>query len=149
LKSDKFLWLLLLNSKMQEHYYHGSQNPDLTILEPRMRKRRNDQTGPRLYVAPSIGIAAVFIPAWDDRFARFGRFGGGPWTLEIYDRSKFLDDRGWVYTVDNEGAIPVQDGTRELYFETPKLVLARLEVPSALELIAQEGIRIMYKEKSA
>lgn len=130
---------------MSKIFYHGSQEWGIETLEPRFKSRRHDQKEPRLYVAPEMGIAAVFILDADDTVRRFGRYVGEPWTIEVTDREKFHDASGWIYTVDGEGAIPIGNGSLDVYFLQPKKVIDRLFVPSALEFVQQHGIKLKYR----
>jgi hypothetical protein len=126
-------------------YFHGSQIGNLEILEPRFLSRRQDQKGPRLYATPDLGLAAVFILDADDRVRKIGRYSGQPWTLDVIDRERFHDNSGWIYTLDGKGAIPVFDGSLEVYFEEPKKVLDKMPIPSALKFALEHGVRLIYR----
>ncbi|MBT7706520.1 hypothetical protein HN747_03660 [archaeon] len=130
---------------MVNNYFHGSPEGNIKVLEPRAITRRSDQTKPRVYASPEIGIAAVMLISWDDSIASFGRKNNGPWTLEILEKGKFKDTDGWIYTLDHKGVILVEDGELEVYFEESKQMINKIYVPSALKFAIKHGIEVKYK----
>jgi hypothetical protein len=131
--------------------FHASRNQNISIFEPRAEKTRDENEGPQVFGTPSRAMASIFLVESDDSWVQSGAMDNLPYII-ISDEERFrsLDTGGVIYSLPNDTfENDPEKGLRELEWTSKKPVVpAEKEVvPSALEDMVKEGVKIFFVDK--
>lgn len=132
--------------------FHASNNPDIEIFEPRARKVRDANEGPRVFATPSRAMAGIFLVETDDSWAHSGAMDGVPYII-ISDEKRFrdLDKGGVIYSLPNTTfENDPEKGLRELEWTSAEPVTPTNKefIPSALEDMIKNGVKVYFVDKA-
>jgi hypothetical protein len=132
--------------------FHASSNPDIDIFEPRIRKVRDPNEGPRVFATPSRAMASIFLVETDDSWAQSGAMDDTPYiVISDEERFKKLDKGGVIYSLPNKTfENDPEKGLRELEWTSAEPVTPTNKefVRSALEDMVKNGVKVYFVDKA-
>jgi hypothetical protein len=143
-----------LNSKIEKPpvLFHASRSPDIEVFEPRAEKIRDRNEGPQIFATPSRAMASIFLVDSDDSWVKSGVINGTLYII-ISDEERFRnsDKGGAIYSLPNTTfKNDPEKGLRELEWTSNRPVrpTGKEIVPSALEDMLKNGVRVYFTDKA-
>lgn len=126
--------------------YHASQNRDITEFEPRNRKVRDPNEGPKVFATPSKSLATIFMIPTDSRWVTSGLHNHVPYIV-ISDEKSFrqLDHGGTIYHLPPETfEVDLTKGLREYEWTSSETVkpIEKEEYKSGFEAMLDSGVQV-------
>lgn len=128
--------------------YHGSQNKNIRLFEPRAESIRDPTEGNVVFATPHIEYASMFIVSTSDSWTSQGRFNE-LWYIAISDKNRFLesDNGGAIYSLPSETfETDFSKGMKssEWISKTPVKPVSKTEYAKGLEAMLAHNINIFF-----
>ncbi len=133
--------------------YHASHNPDIEEFVPRNDRIRDPKEGPVVFATPDKGLASTFlVEGHNDDWMQIGFYSGIPVVVVLMDRDSFIarDHGGTLYLLpsDSFGFDERRGmGEKEWTSHQPVKPLAKIEHPSALDAMIENGVQVYFVDK--
>lgn len=128
--------------------FHASSNPTIDVFEPRSKKTRDVNEGPRVFGTPSRALASVFLVDSDDSWVQSGTLDDDIYII-ISDEERFRasDTGGVIYSLPNDTfENDPEKGLGELEWTSkdPVTPTGKEYVPSALADMIKQGVKVYF-----
>lgn len=130
--------------------YHGSPRGDIEEFEPRISGGSGEQYGALVYAAPDMATASIFMANVKGNWSA-GRFSGVPYALIPMSRDEFIknDAGGFIYVLSSDTfSFERSRGIGEYEWASKEKVtpIKKLEYPSALEAMLENGVQLYFMD---
>lgn len=135
--------------------YHGSNNSNIKVLEPRNIYFRDKNEGSVIFASPSIRVASCFLFKWDDSWVDLSVSLG---STNVYEVTMIILDKNRFKKEDKGGSIyilPVQGfsfdknkgmGIHEWISRVSVKPLAQITFSSSLNAMLDMGVKVYFLE---
>lgn len=96
-------------------FYHASENRNIIEFEPRNKKVRDPEEGPKVFATPSKSLATIFLVQTDSRWVASGLHNHVPYiVISDWKKYKAMDHGGTIYHLPPETfEVDLTKGLRE------------------------------------
>jgi hypothetical protein len=128
--------------------YHSSPIPDIEDVEPKQRKTRDPNEGPKIFATPDKRLATIFMTPTDGSWVASGLHNNIPYIV-ISDKDKYLQlDRGGViyYLPVETFEVDIEKGLREYEWTSsvPVKPLAKENYSSTFKAMIAAGVQVYF-----
>lgn len=132
--------------------YHGSPHSEIEEFEPRISKGSGEKYGALVYATQDLATASIFMFSGRVKGWAGGRFNDVPCVLISMSRDEFIknDKGGYIYILPSDTfSIESGRGLGEYEWASKERVkpIKKLEYPSALDAMLENGVQVYFVDK--
>ena len=142
--------LLNITKEKPKILYHGSPHRDIEKLEPRDIKKRDPEEGPQVFATHDLATATIFMA--EQANGPSGLMNDIPYFIILDSRDNFIknDRGGHVYILPSENFTSDPNkglGEYEWTSKTPIKPIDKIEYPSVLDAMIENGVQVYFINK--